>query len=322
MGAPGRIHKVLFDPDDKKIQCDCSMWNSEGIPCSHIFCVMKHEGLDQIPDSLIMRRWCKNAKDSSRMPVTTRPGHEGRMLRYATLCSATSLVARLGSEEGEDFEFARESIASVIEKLRHRFYERAGGQPGHTKKTCSGGCARGVSELGNGVSPTFGKVDCILNKILYMPTCLHDQTSTHSDGGLNNVSSSAVNTSSMVNRRGSPSWRPPFCGGEVGGPSSLGANTSTNSMHPNLALGTKANRRRTKAIAVWRLQQGQRMRTFLNGGCSRHAGSPEMYYDVFYFSVLAILTCRLSHVPVGVEQNVIGPCSSSKMPGGAPTRGT
>ncbi|RYQ98869.1 hypothetical protein Ahy_B07g086690 [Arachis hypogaea] len=130
MGAPGRIHKVLFDPDDKKIQCDCSMWNSEGIPCSHIFCVMKHEGLDQIPDSLIMRRWCKNAKDSSRMPVTTRPGHEGRMLRYATLCSATSLVARLGSEEGEDFEFARESIASVIEKLRHRFYERAGGQPG------------------------------------------------------------------------------------------------------------------------------------------------------------------------------------------------
>ncbi|QHN92439.1 Protein FAR1-RELATED SEQUENCE [Arachis hypogaea] len=174
MGAPGRIHKVLFDPDDKKIQCDCSMWNSEGIPCSHIFCVMKHEGLDQIPDSLIMRRWCKNAKDSSRMPVTTRPGHEGRMLRYATLCSATSLVARLGSEEGEDFEFARESIASVIEKLRHRFYERAGGQPGmsawspmkdpvvartkgHTKKTCSGGCARGVSELGNGVSPTFGK---------------------------------------------------------------------------------------------------------------------------------------------------------------------
>ncbi|RYQ79722.1 hypothetical protein Ahy_Scaffold1g106590 isoform K [Arachis hypogaea] len=203
MGAPGRIHKVLFDPDDKKIQCDCSMWNSEGIPCSHIFCVMKYEGLEQIPDSLILRRWCKDAKDSRRMPVTMRPGDEGRMLRYAALSSATSLVARLGSDEREDFEFAKESIASLIDKLRHRVYERAGGQPGmsgwkamkdpvvartkgapkrkkefdqcsqpdvrgkrrcctkcgtpgHTKRTCSGYCARGVSGIGNGVSPTDG----------------------------------------------------------------------------------------------------------------------------------------------------------------------
>ncbi|XP_016185318.1 protein FAR1-RELATED SEQUENCE 5-like [Arachis ipaensis] len=129
MGAHGRIHKVLFDPDDKKIECDCLMWNSEGIPCSHIFCMMKYEGLEQIPDSLIMRRWCKDVKDSRRMPVTTRPGHEGCMLKYAALCSATSLVTRLGSEEGEDFEFGRESIASLIEKLRYRVYERAGGQP-------------------------------------------------------------------------------------------------------------------------------------------------------------------------------------------------
>ncbi|XP_072064515.1 protein FAR1-RELATED SEQUENCE 5-like [Arachis hypogaea] len=66
----------------------------EGIPCSHIFCVMKYEDLEQISDSLIMRRWCKDAKDSRRMPLTTRPGHEGRMLRYAVLCSATSLVLR------------------------------------------------------------------------------------------------------------------------------------------------------------------------------------------------------------------------------------
>ncbi|KAL4345253.1 protein FAR1-RELATED SEQUENCE 5-like [Arachis ipaensis] len=28
MGALGRIQKVLFDPDDKKIECDCLMWNS------------------------------------------------------------------------------------------------------------------------------------------------------------------------------------------------------------------------------------------------------------------------------------------------------
>ncbi|KAL4349711.1 hypothetical protein AHAS_Ahas10G0069300 [Arachis hypogaea] len=96
----------------------------------YIFCVMKYEGLEQIPDSLIMRKWCKDAKDSRRMPVTREHGHEGRMLRYGALCSATSLVTKLGSEEAEDFELTRVNIVSLIEKLRHRVYERAGNQPG------------------------------------------------------------------------------------------------------------------------------------------------------------------------------------------------
>ncbi|KAL4345254.1 hypothetical protein AHAS_Ahas11G0260000 [Arachis hypogaea] len=230
-----------------------------------------------------MRRWCKDAKDSRRMSVTTRPGHAGRMLRYAALCSATNLVARLGSEEGEDFKFTRESIVSLIEKLRHRVYVRAGGQPGmsawcatkdlvvartkgapkrtkkfdtscqpnvrgkrccctkcgipgHTKRTCSGNCAPSVSGVGNGVSPTFGNgsqhdpaaasaslptklgdAGLYFEQILKRPTCLQDHTSPHGEAGLNNVSSSAVNTSSMVNQRGSPCWRALFCGRGSGG---------------------------------------------------------------------------------------------------------
>ncbi|XP_025692559.1 protein FAR1-RELATED SEQUENCE 5-like [Arachis hypogaea] len=210
MGTPGRIHKVLFDPDDKKIQCDCAMWNSEGIPCSHIFCMMKYEGLEQILESLIMRRWCKDAKDCRRMPVTMRPGHDGRMLRYAALCSATSFVVRLASEEGEDFEFARESIASLIERLCHKVYERAGSQPG------------------SGVSPTFGNgshhepAASSASHPTEIGGAYEDQRSPHGEAGLNNVSSSAVNTSSMTNWRGSPCWRAPFCGGGSGGNFFLG----------------------------------------------------------------------------------------------------
>ncbi|RYR78210.1 hypothetical protein Ahy_A01g002942 [Arachis hypogaea] len=340
MGAPGRIHKVLFDPDDKKIQCDCSMWNSEGIPCSHIFCVMKYEGLEQIPDSLILRRWCKDPKDSSRMPVITRPGHEGRMLRYAALCSATSLVARLGSEEVEDFEFARESIASVLEKLRHRIYERAGGQPGmsawspmkdpvvartkgapkrkkdfdpgsqpdfrekrrcctkygipgHTKRTCSGDCARGVSGVGNGVSPTVGKgsLHGPSASSASQPTergyAFEDQTSTQGEGGLNNVSSAAMNTSSMVNRSGSPSWRPPFCGGGSGGTVFLG---------------------------------GQHIHQFYaSQPCPRHQSEPPPHEGYCSMSTPTRATNE-DLFERWLLQNVIGPSSSNKRPGGFPTR--
>ncbi|RYQ99414.1 hypothetical protein Ahy_B07g087357 isoform E [Arachis hypogaea] len=57
------VRRVLYDPTEPKIECDCHMWNSEGIPCTHIFSVMKYEGLEEISPSLILRRWCKDAKE-------------------------------------------------------------------------------------------------------------------------------------------------------------------------------------------------------------------------------------------------------------------
>ncbi|XP_057746792.1 protein FAR1-RELATED SEQUENCE 5-like [Arachis stenosperma] len=41
MSRPDHVFKVLYDPNDRKIECECKMWDSYGIPCSHIFCVMK-----------------------------------------------------------------------------------------------------------------------------------------------------------------------------------------------------------------------------------------------------------------------------------------
>ncbi|XP_057760804.1 protein FAR1-RELATED SEQUENCE 5-like [Arachis stenosperma] len=52
------VRKVLYDPSEPKIECDRQMWNSEGIPCCHIFCVMNYEGLEEIPPGLILRRRC------------------------------------------------------------------------------------------------------------------------------------------------------------------------------------------------------------------------------------------------------------------------
>ncbi|KAL4358132.1 hypothetical protein AHAS_Ahas05G0045100 [Arachis hypogaea] len=375
MGAPGRIHKVLFDPDDKKIQCDCSMWNSEGIPCSHIFCVMKYEGLEQIPDSLILRRWCKDAKDSRRMPVTMRPGDEGRMLRYAALSSATSLVARLGSDEREDFEFAKESIASLIDKLRHRVYERAGGQPGmsgwkamkdpvvartkgapkrkkefdqcsqpdvrgkrrcctkcgtpgHTKRTCSGYCARGVSGIGNGVSPTDGNGshDGSAAASASLPTELghayEDQTSAHGEAGLNNVSSSAANTSSMVSRRGSPCWRPPFCGGGSGGNFFLGGQHIHQFYASQPCSGHQSDPPPHEGHGSMSTPMRAMNEDLFERWLLQVRGSPEMYSNILSLDVLAARTCPLNHVPFHVEQNVMGRRSSSNMQGGFPTRGT
>ncbi|KAL4382172.1 uncharacterized protein [Arachis hypogaea] len=126
MGKPNKVHKVLIDPNEEKIECECSMWNSEGIPCSHIFCAMKYEGLEEIPPGLILRRWCKEAKDCRSTPVDSKDGPEGRLLRYGALCGAMSLVAQLGAEDATEFVVARDGIANVAEALQCRRLERVG----------------------------------------------------------------------------------------------------------------------------------------------------------------------------------------------------
>ncbi|KAL4390189.1 hypothetical protein AHAS_Ahas03G0120200 [Arachis hypogaea] len=63
MGNRRSVRRVLYDLTEFKIECDCHMWSSESIPYIHIFCVMKYEGLDEIPSSLILRQWCKDAKE-------------------------------------------------------------------------------------------------------------------------------------------------------------------------------------------------------------------------------------------------------------------
>ena len=59
---PNSEHTVVLDKIQSKFVCDCRMFESRGIPCSHIFCAMKHEHMDVIPRSLICKRWTEDAK--------------------------------------------------------------------------------------------------------------------------------------------------------------------------------------------------------------------------------------------------------------------
>ncbi|RYR03344.1 hypothetical protein Ahy_B06g082232 [Arachis hypogaea] len=130
MGKPNRTYRVLYDLNEERIECECSMWNSEGIPCSHIFCVMKYEGLEKIPGSLILSRWCKDAKNWRSKPPESTEGHQGRLLRYGALYRAMSVVEKLGAEDVNKFVVARDGIARLAEALQRRAYDKLGGQPG------------------------------------------------------------------------------------------------------------------------------------------------------------------------------------------------
>ncbi|XP_057739765.1 protein FAR1-RELATED SEQUENCE 12-like [Arachis stenosperma] len=59
---PRRVYTVLYDSSFENYECSCKLWNSLGVPCSHIFCAMKELEIEVLPTQLVLRRWCKDAK--------------------------------------------------------------------------------------------------------------------------------------------------------------------------------------------------------------------------------------------------------------------
>nr|XP_025703006.1 protein FAR1-RELATED SEQUENCE 5-like [Arachis hypogaea] len=72
LGDPAKDRRVEVDRGKNLFSCSCKLFESRGIPCSHIFCAMKFENILEFPDSLIYKRWTKNAKNefiSTDMPM-------------------------------------------------------------------------------------------------------------------------------------------------------------------------------------------------------------------------------------------------------------
>ncbi|KAK0588220.1 hypothetical protein LWI29_036127 [Acer saccharum] len=54
---------VKYTPSTNVFKCSCQMFETIGIPCCHTFSVMKAMNQHHIPETLIMQRWTRNAKD-------------------------------------------------------------------------------------------------------------------------------------------------------------------------------------------------------------------------------------------------------------------
>ncbi|RYR53956.1 hypothetical protein Ahy_A06g029205 [Arachis hypogaea] len=88
------------------MECECSQWSSEGIPCSHMFCAMKSVGLQKLPDSLLLRRWSKDAKkylDESSAGGITQDREREFLMRYGALSVAATWIVFLGAQDGPSF---------------------------------------------------------------------------------------------------------------------------------------------------------------------------------------------------------------------------
>ncbi|RYR38742.1 hypothetical protein Ahy_A09g043917 [Arachis hypogaea] len=139
---PAKDRRVEVDRSKNTLSCSCKLFESRGIPCSHVFCVMKFENILEFPDLLIYKRWTKNAKNefiSTEMPVND---DIERVLKFRVGASASNCnkLCDIACKDLVDFD---ESTPNVnVKAINDPFVVKSKGAPSkrsslRKKRACS-----------------------------------------------------------------------------------------------------------------------------------------------------------------------------------------
>ncbi|KAL4345019.1 hypothetical protein AHAS_Ahas11G0236500 [Arachis hypogaea] len=119
-GRPDHEYIVLYDQDTQKMVCQCQRWDSYGIPCSHMFCVMKWEQIKELPETLVLKRWTKDVKkfDNDQGNINGKQDEERSILmRIGALLVASSRMLYLGGRKFSHFRYTMNEICRVKKHL-------------------------------------------------------------------------------------------------------------------------------------------------------------------------------------------------------------
>lgn len=56
---------MLVNESISEVKCNCQRMESFGIPCEHIVVLLVYLGMNRLPESTILQRWTKTAKDDA-----------------------------------------------------------------------------------------------------------------------------------------------------------------------------------------------------------------------------------------------------------------
>ncbi|KAL4288661.1 hypothetical protein AHAS_Ahas19G0308500 [Arachis hypogaea] len=97
-----KIFIVVYDRNEKKLECECCHWDHEGYPCSHMLCVLRREDIDELPKSLILKRWTRDAKKYTNDQIVESTANDAKksfLMRYGAMSVATMWMSFLAAQE-------------------------------------------------------------------------------------------------------------------------------------------------------------------------------------------------------------------------------
>ncbi|XP_057733879.1 protein FAR1-RELATED SEQUENCE 5-like [Arachis stenosperma] len=120
-GTPGKDWRVVATSDTREVRCTCMRMECFGVPCEHIIAVLVLNNVHEIPRSLILPRWTKDAK-----LVVQSMGviwDSVQLTQHWCLMDWYQKVCKIACHSTEKFQFARD-IAVLM--LKHFENEDAG----------------------------------------------------------------------------------------------------------------------------------------------------------------------------------------------------
>ena len=124
-GDESIVRRVSYDKCSQVFMCECSRFESCGIPCRHIFATMKSLQIMRMPESLVNRHWLKDAKrglHTSRIGrgiiPTTEEIESGR---FGQITSVSAEIAYYASKNEELFRTAKTRMNELVSFLRDAF---------------------------------------------------------------------------------------------------------------------------------------------------------------------------------------------------------
>ncbi|KAH9668083.1 protein FAR1-RELATED SEQUENCE 5 [Citrus sinensis] len=101
------------------VSCTCLMMETVGIPCSHLFAVMKVENLEVIPRCMILPQWKKEAKVGVTSKVQERCSQYYMSVeaRMGSLHAACRTLQRFAAQSSQAYELAITEIHKVSMQL-------------------------------------------------------------------------------------------------------------------------------------------------------------------------------------------------------------
>uniref|UniRef100_A0A5B7C1F7 SWIM-type domain-containing protein n=1 Tax=Davidia involucrata TaxID=16924 RepID=A0A5B7C1F7_DAVIN len=117
-----REHTVHFFSSDYTITCSCQMFESMGWLCRHALKVLNVNGIKQIPNQYILKRWTKVVKEGVVVDeygeLCRSNKQSSKTRRFNKLMSKASSVMSLSAEDDDTTEIANTILDRTIDEVR------------------------------------------------------------------------------------------------------------------------------------------------------------------------------------------------------------
>ncbi|KAM6598992.1 hypothetical protein CsatA_018601 [Cannabis sativa] len=125
------LHRTVYlDLSTGSIGCECQYFPTYGIPCRHIFCVMKKFKVTSIPKSLVITQWTIHAREVQEIPneSSTRCSFTCRKdkIRFGNISTQLYQISFLACTSDNLLNLAKKELEQLMYRLQKISLEEDG----------------------------------------------------------------------------------------------------------------------------------------------------------------------------------------------------